>query len=106
MSGDGDRHGEDKRDESTDPGIAGEPDPAVVVETAATAAEDVIFSRYGASSVTDLDVSVSYEEGVLEVDVYLEADEDGVDAERVADDAAMAARAAVDDLFAEATAEE
>jgi len=72
-----------------------------VVETAAEAAEDVVFSRFDRSTVEDLDVTVTFEDGILEVDVYLDAPEGRADADRVADDAALAARGAVDDLFAE-----
>jgi len=75
------------------------PSDETVVETAATAAEDVVFSRYNASTVEDLDVTVSFEDGVLDVDVYLKAPDGRHDEEQVADDAALAARAAVDDLF-------
>jgi hypothetical protein len=78
-----------------------EPTDEEVVQTAAEAAEGLVFSRYKQSEVTDLDVTVSFEDGVLEVDVYLNAPDDTADPERVADDAALAARAAVDDLFAE-----
>jgi hypothetical protein len=49
--------------------------------------------------VRDVDVTVTFEEGVLEVDVYLNAPGDEK-AERVADEAARTAQAAVDDLFA------
>jgi hypothetical protein len=82
-----------------------EPDDETVVQTAAEAAEGVVFSHYRQSSVRDLDVTVTFEEGVLEVDVYLnvpadvEADAD-IDPETVADEAARTARDAVDDLFA------
>ena len=72
-----------------------------VVETAAQAAENVVFSRFDASEVEDLDVTVSFEDGVLEVDVYLKAPDGRQDEQRVADDAALAARSAVDDLFEE-----
>jgi hypothetical protein len=71
-----------------------------VVKTAAEAAEQVIFSRYDRSEVTDVDIAVSFEDGILEVDVYVDADGDA-DPEQVADDAALAARGAVDDLFDE-----
>jgi hypothetical protein len=74
-----------------------EPSDEQVVQTAARAAEDVVFSRYDRSEVEDLDVTVSFEDDVLEVDVYLNAPGS---ADRVADDAALAARAAVDDLLA------
>ncbi|MFB6172963.1 MAG: DUF3194 domain-containing protein [Haloarculaceae archaeon] len=67
-----------------------------VVRTAAEAAEDVIFSRYKQSEVRDFDVTVRFEDGVFEVDVYLNAPGD---ADAVADDAALAARAAADDLL-------
>ena len=73
------------------------PDDEEVVRTAARAAEDVVFSRYDRGAVRDLDVTVSYEDGVLEVDVYLDAE--GGNPEQVADDAALAARGAVDDLL-------
>ena len=72
-----------------------------VVETAASAAHDLVFSRLDASVVEDLDVTISFEDDVLEVDVYLFAPESDVDLDRVADDAALAARGAVDTLFAE-----
>lgn len=78
-----------------------EPTDEAVVQTAADAAEGVIFSRYKQSDVRDVDVTVVFEDGVLEVDVYLDAPADEADPDRVADDAALAARAAVDDLFAE-----
>jgi hypothetical protein len=78
-----------------------EPTDEEVVETAAEAAQDLVFSRLDRSAVEDLDVTVSFEKGVLDVEVYLRApDAEGVDPERVADDAALAARGAVDDLFA------
>jgi len=75
------------------------PSDAAVVETASTAAEDVIFSRFDTGAVADFDVTVSFEDGVLDVDVYVNAPECDGDEERVADDAALAARGAVDDLF-------
>lgn len=80
-----------------------DPSDETVVETAADAAEGLIFSRYKQSAVRDFDVTVTFEDGVLEVDVYLNAPdrEDGPDPEAVADEAARAARAAVDDLFEE-----
>lgn len=90
-----------------------EPTDEEVVQTAAEAAEGLVFSRYKQSDVRDLDVTVTFEEGILEVDVYLnapaledegegeDADGDGTDPEQVADDAALAAREAVDELFDE-----
>ncbi|SEW00826.1 DUF3194 domain-containing protein [Natrinema salifodinae] len=82
---------------------ADEPSDETVVQTAAEAAEGVIFSRYKQSDVRDYDVTVTFEDGVLEVDVYLNAPEgdDEADPERVADDAALTARQAVDELFGE-----
>jgi len=77
------------------------PDDEKVVRTAAEAAEGVVFSRFRRSEVEDLDVTVTFEDGILEVDVYLNVpDPGGADPDRVADDAALAARSAVDDLFA------
>jgi len=75
------------------------PEDSEVVQTAAEAAENVIFSRCDSSTVTDFDVTVTFEDGILEVDVYLNADDSTVDERQVADDAALAARSAVDDLF-------
>ena len=69
-----------------------------VVRAAVEAAESVVFSRYRRSELTDLDVAVSFEDGVLDVDVYLNVPDAG-DAEAVADEAARAAREAVDDLL-------
>ncbi|MDL5361675.1 DUF3194 domain-containing protein [Halalkalicoccus sp. NIPERK01] len=76
-----------------------EPTDEEVVQTAAEAAEGLVFSRYRRSEVDDLDVTVSFEDGVLEVDIYLNVDDS--EAERVAEDAVRAAESAVDDLFAE-----
>jgi len=76
-----------------------QPDDETVVQTAAEAAEGVVFSRYRQSDVRDLDVTVTFEDGVLEVDVYLNAPDDDADPEEVADEAALAAQDAVDDLF-------
>jgi hypothetical protein len=70
-----------------------------VVETAANAAEDVVFSRFDVGEIEDIDVTVTFEDGVLEVDVYVNAPESTIDERQVADDAALAARGAVDDLF-------
>ena len=89
-------------DSDSDPGADG-PTGEDVVETASDAAEGVVFARYKQSELRDLDVTVRFEDGVLEVDVYLDPPE-GVpteEAERVADDAALAARGAVDRLFAD-----
>lgn len=87
---DGDPSGEDPADEE-------------VVRTAAKAAEGVVFDRYDQSAVTDLDVTVTFEEGVLDVDVYLNAPDgpDDPDPEAVAEAATEAAGDAVDELFEE-----
>ncbi|KTG10620.1 hypothetical protein AUR64_08110 [Haloprofundus marisrubri] len=79
-----------------------EPTDEEVVQTAADAAEGVIFTHYKQSNVRDMDVTVTFEDGVLDVDVYLNAPADETDPEAVADEAALAARDAVDDLFASA----
>ena len=76
-----------------------EPSDEKIVRTAAEAAEGLVFSRYSKSEVDDLDVTVSFEEGVLEVDVYLNVESE--EAEEVAEDAVLAAEAAVDELFDE-----
>lgn len=70
-----------------------------VVQTAAQAAEDVVFARLSRSAVEDFDVTVHFEDDILEVDVYINAPSDTSDTEQVANDAALAARAAVDDLL-------
>ncbi|WP_435186294.1 DUF3194 domain-containing protein [Halobellus sp. EA9] len=73
-----------------------------VVQTAAEAAEGVILAHYKQSELTDFDVTVTFEEGVLDVDVYVNAPDDADEnAEAVADEAALAAREAVDELFGE-----
>ncbi|PSQ43996.1 DUF3194 domain-containing protein [Halobacteriales archaeon SW_7_68_16] len=74
-----------------------DPSDERVVETAAEAATDLVFSRYARADVDDLDVTVSFEDGQLTVDVYLDVDDPA--AEQVAEDATLAARSAVDDLF-------
>ena len=80
------------------------PTDEAVVQTAAEAANGLIFDRYKQSAVRDVDVTVTFEDGVLDVDVYLNAPDDEK-AERVADEAAQAAQDAVDELFADADAE-
>ncbi|RJT02689.1 DUF3194 domain-containing protein [Halococcus sp. IIIV-5B] len=69
-----------------------------VVETASDAAEGLVLSRYKQSAIRDLDVTVRFEDGVLDVDVYLDAPADP-DPELVAEEAVLAAESAVDDLF-------
>lgn len=76
-----------------------EPSAEAVVETASDAAEGVVLSRYKQSEIRDMDVTVRFEDGVLEVDVYLNAP-DEPDPDAVAQEAVEAAEAAVDELFA------
>ncbi|WP_049986781.1 DUF3194 domain-containing protein [Halobellus rufus] len=74
-----------------------------VVQTAAEAAEGVIFAHYRQSELRDFDVTVTFEDGVLDVDVYVNAPDDAdADEDAVADEAARAAGDAVDELFADA----
>ena len=77
-----------------------EPTDEEIVETASAAAEGVVLDRYKQSELTDLDVTVTFEDGTLEVDVYVNPPADAEpDAEDVADEAARAAQDAVDELF-------
>ncbi|KPN29721.1 hypothetical protein SY89_00436 [Halolamina pelagica] len=77
-----------------------EPTDEEVVETASAAAEGLVLDRYKQSELTDLDVTVTFEDGVLEVDVYVNPPDDAdADAEAVADEAARAAHDAVEELF-------
>ena len=76
-----------------------DPTDAEIVEAASAAAERTVFARYNKSTVRDLDVTVSYENGELAVDVYLNAEDSADDPQRVANDAALAARGAVDELL-------
>jgi fructose 1,6-bisphosphatase len=78
-----------------------EPTDEAVVETAAEAAEGLVLDRLRTSDVDDLDITVTFEDGVLDVDVYLDASDADADLEQVANDAALAAQGAVDDLFAD-----
>ena len=75
-----------------------EPTDPEVVEAASGAAEGLVLSRYKQSEIRDLDVTVRFEDGRLEVDIYLDAPDDP-DPAVVADEAVEAAEAAVDDLF-------
>ena len=70
-----------------------------VVDAAASAAESVVLSRIDTSTLEDVDVTVTFENGVLDVDVYVHAPDSRHDEAKVAEDAALAARSAVDDLF-------
>ena len=77
-----------------------DPSDEEVVRTAAEAAEGIVFKHYDQSTVTDLDVTVTFEEGVLDVDVYLNAPDDAEpDREAVAQEAVETAGEAVDELF-------
>lgn len=69
-----------------------------IVKSAVTAAEGVIFSQYARSEVTDLDVTVRFDNKELEIDVYVSIPEAPNEAE-VADDAALAAREVIDTEF-------
>ena len=93
--------GPDRPDDASaeDAGSDVAPTDSEVVETAAAAAKDVVFSRIDAGDVEDLDVAVTFEEGMLEVDIYLHAPDALEDEQQVADDAALAARAAADDVL-------
>jgi hypothetical protein len=76
-----------------------EPSDETVVSVASDAAEGVVLDRYRKSDVTDLDVTVRFEDGQLEVDVYLNAPTDEHDPETVVEEAVRAAEVAVDELF-------
>ncbi|QLD86308.1 DUF3194 domain-containing protein [Natronomonas halophila] len=78
-----------------------EPTDEEIVEAASDAAEGVILDRYKQSDVEDMDVTVRFEDGTLDVDVYLNAPEEP-DPAVVAQEAVEAAEAAVDELFEEA----
>ncbi|ESP89690.1 DUF3194 domain-containing protein [Candidatus Halobonum tyrrellensis] len=87
-------------DETTEPDPTDEPTDREVVETASRAAEGVVLDRYKQSELHDFDVTVTFVDGVLDVDVYVNPPaEAAADADEVADEAARAARDAVDDLF-------
>jgi hypothetical protein len=76
-----------------------EPSDETVVETAAAAAKAVLFDRLDRSEIQDYDVTVSFEDGQLDVDVYLHAPDSDVPTDRLTEDAVLAARDAVDELF-------
>ena len=78
--------------------MTADPTDEAVVEAASEAAEGLILDRYKQSAVTDMDVTVRFEDGQLDVDVYLNAP-DEPDPATVAGEAIEAAEAAVDDLF-------
>ncbi|EMA46713.1 DUF3194 domain-containing protein [Halococcus saccharolyticus] len=73
-----------------------------VVATASEAAEGMIFSRYKRSAVRDLDITVGFEDGILDIDIYLNPPDDAdPDPEAVVEEAIQAAESAVDELFAD-----
>jgi hypothetical protein len=72
-------------------------DEEAVVQAAAEAAEEVVLSRLGHGDVEDLDITVSFEDAVLEVEVYVHAPE-AENTDQVVDDAVLAAQNAADDL--------
>lgn len=78
--------------------VTDDPTDEEIAEAASDAAEGLILSRYKQSDVTDMDVTVRFEGGVLDVDVYLNAPDDP-DPEAVVEEAIEAAEAAVDELF-------
>ncbi|WP_330632783.1 DUF3194 domain-containing protein [Halocatena halophila] len=73
---------------------------SAVVQTAAEAAEGVILSNYKQSQLEDLDVTVTFEDDILKVDIYVNPPTDhDADPEAVIDDAIEAAHSAVDELL-------
>jgi hypothetical protein len=92
-----DEPSDDSRD-VTSAAAGDEPSDEEVVRTAAEAAEGVVFANYDQSAVTDLDVTVTFDDDVLDVDVYLNAPDDP-DPDAVAREAAETAGEAVDELF-------
>lgn len=72
--------------------------PDDVIDDAAAAAEGVVFDAFRRSEVTDLDVTIRFEDGILEVDVYINADDES-EAEVVAEEAVAAATSVVDAHF-------
>lgn len=81
--------------------MGSEPTDETVVQTAAEAAEGLVFARFANSDVKDLDITVGFEDGILDVDIYLNTVEDtDADPEAVVQEAIEAAEDAVDDLFA------
>lgn len=71
---------------------------ADAVKAAVAAAEDVIFARYNRSDVGDLDVTIQFEDEEVEIDVYVSIPGAADEAE-IADEAALAARAVMDQEF-------
>ena len=81
--------------------MGSEPTDETVVQTAAEAADGLVFARFANSAVKDLDITVGFEDGILDVDVYLNTTDDAeADPDAVAQEAVEAAEDAVDELFA------
>jgi hypothetical protein len=82
------------------------PTDAAVTQAAAEAAEGVVLAAYPTSAISDLDVTVTFEDKILEVDVYCHVpeaeaeDSDLPDPEQVTAEAVAAAEDAVDELLA------
>ena len=76
-------------------------DPEAVVETASEAAHGYVFSRLTKSSVDDIDVAVSFEDEILEVEVSIVAPNAEANLEAIAEEAVRVAGDAVDELFAQ-----
>jgi arginase family enzyme len=74
-------------------------DPETVVERASEAAHGYVFSQLSKSDVEDLDLTVSFDDEVLAVDVSIVAPAVDADLDQIADDAARIAGEAVDELF-------
>lgn len=70
-----------------------------IVNRASEAAESVIFDRFHRSEVSDVDITVTFSDSVLEVDVYVNVPDDREAAQEVAETATQAARSAVDELL-------
>jgi hypothetical protein len=80
--------------------VSGDTTDAAVAEAAADAARGVVLDAYKQSRLVDLDVTVQFTDGVLEVDVYVNPPDDAdPDPEVVVEEAVAAAEAAVDDAL-------
>lgn len=89
---------------STESNGPADPTDEEVVQAAADAAEGVVLSQYKQSRITDMDVTVRFENGTLDVDVYVNAPDgpDDPDPDQVVEEAVQAATDTVDELFATA----
>ncbi|MDZ7849334.1 MAG: DUF3194 domain-containing protein [Halodesulfurarchaeum sp.] len=77
-------------------------DADAVVETASEAAHGYVFSRLNKSTVDDIDLAVSFEDDVLEVEISIVAPDADADLEQIAEDAVRVAGDAADELFDQA----